>query len=926
MRLRLVRTAEEAAAVPAAEAPPPEAPDRLGRATADQRARAARRAAAVDRSDELHAAGRGRVDADRTAGAEIGASGAAVARWRKLSAGLDRGARIEALLDSPRPGRPPAGWTGRGAGELWAMWLEDRLREGPDGVAVDGAGVHRRLADVATARGWELPPLHAFMRREKRETTRRERVRAAQGALAFGETQPRQRRSVADLELLEIVNGDGRRIDVLVEFPSGRVGRPVVWLWQDVRSRRLLEWEAGEVESADIVRTSLHRLIVDVGVPGSILVDNTRAASARWLTGGQRSRRRWRSSDEELPGILQSLDIRYRATGVDRDAAGRGQGRGWAKPVERAFKDLKGQVEQHPACAGALTGRSPLARPETHRQRAMPWQDFLDVWARAVDEYNARRGRRMEIAAGRSVDDVWAEEFPALVVRRLTPRQAALLLLAAEDPKVRGDGTFALQAGRAARLPPNRYRARELVEHAGRRVVARFDPAALHAPCQVYDLKGRWICEAECHQAVAFDDAGAARELARERRRERRHTEGLDRGQAPHGRPARGAAGLAATGARRSARAGRGRAGYRARASGRGAARGRRDFPAAPAEGRRAGSPGRPLQEGGFRMTESPRNVLLPFRPPAGGDQTVDEVRADLADYIQVSGLSIVQVAREIGRGASEGVLSPWIRGVYSGDPAAVARRVAAWLESRRDLDARSLDAAGLRRHVELGASEEVAAALAHAHAGGDMVLVHGPSGSGKSWAAERYCNTRPGATYIYMTAAVRSPRALLRRVAAAVGAGDGHHSAVAAEEAVISKLARRRAVLVVDEADHLPAAELDELRCIRDISGAGLALIGRDDLWTRMAGNERCSQIVGRIRVRVALDLPSEADTAAMARSALGREPSPGEMSILFDAARGDGGFHALTGLLQVAWIAARGAGADGIRAEDLAAAREAA
>ena len=477
---------------------PPSAGASLERATAAQRERAAGRLAAVDRSDELHAGGVARTTADAMAAAEHGVSRAAVGRWRRRCKGLGPGARLAALLEWPRAGRPPAGWDGPGTAALWSHWLTDRLREGPDGDGADGPAVHRRLGDIAASRGWDLPPLDAFLRRERREVPRREKVRARRGAMAFLETQPKQRRSVAGLDLLEIVNGDGRRQDVWAELPSGRVGRPVVWVWQDVRSRRLLAWEAGETESVDIVRTSLHRVIVEYGVPGGVLVDNTLAASAKWLTGGMPHRKRWRSSAEELPGLLASLDIRYAATGVERDAGGRGQGRGWAKPVERAFADLKGQIEGHPRLAGALTGRSTEARPENHRSRAVPWEIFLDVAARAVAEYNARPGRRMEIAAGRSIDDVWREEYPRLVVRRLSPRQAGLLLLSAEDPAVRGDGTFALKAGRASGLPANRYRATELVEWAGRRVAARFDPLALHGACQVYDLDGRWICEAPC--------------------------------------------------------------------------------------------------------------------------------------------------------------------------------------------------------------------------------------------------------------------------------------------------------------------------------------------------------------------------------------------------------------------------------------------
>lgn len=494
-------------------------------ATTAQRERAARRLAACVRSDEL-ADGMCRTEADRAAGAEIGASAAAVARWRAAIRGLPPGERLARLLDAPRPGRPRYAWDGPGAAELWRLWCSDRERtDGPDGVeGPDGASVWRRLEPVAQENGWKLPSVKAFLRREAREIPREQRVRGRQGVMAWLDTQSRQTRSVSHLALLEIVNGDGRSFDVLAELPSGKVGRPVVWMWQDVRSRYVLSWCAGEIESADMVRLALHELITGYGAPGRVVVDNTKAASAKWLTGGQPGRKRWRSTGEELPGLLRLLDIGYSATGVVQDAGRRGKGRGWAKPVERAFRDIRGQVEGHPRMAGALTGRSTAARPETHRQRAVPWGDFIRTLSDAVQEYNTRPGRRMEVADGRSIADVWAEEWPHTVVRRLSGRQAALLLLAAEDPTVQGDGTFSLKAGRAGALK-NRYRAPELVDWSGRKVVARFDPHDLHRSVQVHDIEGRWICQAECHMPVAFDDASAGKALERMRRRERRNTE-----------------------------------------------------------------------------------------------------------------------------------------------------------------------------------------------------------------------------------------------------------------------------------------------------------------------------------------------------------------------------------------------------------------
>ena len=433
-------------------------------ATGASRARALKRLRAVERSDALRADGLLRAEADATAAEEAGVSASAVGSWRKRVKGLSGGRRVEALLDAPKCGRPRNNWGGKGADALWRLWCTDWLRE----EAPDAAAVHRRIAAVATAKGWNMPGLDAFRRRVEHELPRAEIVRARGGALAAMDMAPHQTRSVAGLVPLAIVNGDGRRHDVLVALPSGREGRPVVWMWQDVRTRRILAWRCGESESADLVRTSLHALISEHGVPGRVLVDSTRAASAKWATGGQRNRRRWRSTGEELPGLLKLLEIEYTSTAVDTDAGGRGKGRGRAKPIERAFGDLARQIDTHPAL----------------------------VVARCVAEHNARPGRRTEAAAGRSFDQAWVDEIGRTIVRRLSPSQAAILLLAAEDVLVDRSGCIRLKAGRGSGLPANRYHSPDLVERAGTRVVARFDPADLHAGVRIFDLQGRHICHA----------------------------------------------------------------------------------------------------------------------------------------------------------------------------------------------------------------------------------------------------------------------------------------------------------------------------------------------------------------------------------------------------------------------------------------------
>lgn len=302
------------------------------------------------------------------------------------------------------------------------------------------------------------------------------------------------------------------------------------------------------------------------------------------------------------------------------------------------------------------------------------------------------------------------------------------------------------------------------------------------------------------------------------------------------------------------------------------------------------------------------------------GQELAARVRAEMDSR----GLSLSAAAREIGAGVSAATLSRFLAGSYEGDNRAVGGRLMRWLRTCEESARRGLSAAGLERHRDLGVSEEVASALALAQATGDIVLIHGRSGAGKSWAAERYCAEHACAWRVQFTGATVTLAGLLQRVSAAVGAGARHVSALAAETACVERLAGRQALLVADEAHHLRPQLLDELRCVRDLSGCGLALIGGDELWGRLAGSGRLDQVVGRIALRLPLGAPPDADALDYAGGVLGRALPAGDRKAVLRAARGPGGLHALRRLLARAWVLARAEGREAPSPADLAAAEE--
>ena len=210
-----------------------------------------------------------------------------------------------------------------------------------------------RLLAAAREHGWTVPSRRTIARRI-RNLPVEERVLLREGEHALLRRYPAQQRSVRDLRPGEWICGDGYRHNVFVRGADGRVV-PACNLGL---GGRLLPPHpgpggAGKPSTGGLVRLSLGDLIGRYGIPAAAVIDNTRAAANKWLTGGAPTRYRWRPREDDPLGLLPALGIDIHWTSVQ---AGRGWGQ--AKPVERAFGigGLGEVVDRHPLLAGRLRG------------------------------------------------------------------------------------------------------------------------------------------------------------------------------------------------------------------------------------------------------------------------------------------------------------------------------------------------------------------------------------------------------------------------------------------------------------------------------------------------------------------------------------------------------------------------------------------
>ncbi len=278
----------------------------------------------------------------------------------------------------------------------------------------------------------------------------------------------------------------------------------------------------------------------------------------------------------------------------------------------------------------------------------------------------------------------------------------------------------------------------------------------------------------------------------------------------------------------------------------------------------------------------------------------IERVRAEIAR----EGLS--QAAAAAGIGISDAALSQWLRGKYGGDSGAVAAKAGQWLAAqseRRDLLARS---PAPPEWADTPLARRAMAALAHAHLAADMCAVYGAPGLGKTLSARRYAGLRPNVWIATATRATRSVTGTLRQVADAMQLRSVPRRAADLESAAVERLRGSGGLLIVDEAQHLPTASLEELRSLHDASACGLALVGSDPLWLRLSAGRHpeLAQLYSRVGKRVRLGGVTAADVAALL-SAWGLQEAGLEFHAGAIAAR-PGGLRSLVKALSLARSAA--------------------
>lgn len=280
-------------------------------------------------------------------------------------------------------------------------------------------------------------------------------------------------------------------------------------------------------------------------------------------------------------------------------------------------------------------------------------------------------------------------------------------------------------------------------------------------------------------------------------------------------------------------------------------------------------------------------------------------------------GVTQSRVARETG--LSSPAVSAWMSGTYRADTKGIETKVGRWLTAyqERQLEAKRLPAAP--SYVATPTSDRILMALSHTQVTGDVAVIYGGAGLGKTTAIRHYTASGLNVWVATMTPASASVVPALEEIAEAVGLPTNLSGAARLHRAIVKRVNASGGLLVIDEAQHLSTLALDQVRSIHDATGVGLALVGNEQVYARLTGGTRAvylDRLFSRIgkRLRLTQATLSDVDRLIGAWQVTGGA----SRSLLVDVARKPGALRGVTKVLRLA--AMRAAAADrSIDLEDL-------
>ncbi len=289
-------------------------------------------------------------------------------------------------------------------------------------------------------------------------------------------------------------NADHHQFDVICNLGGGKLGRPWLSVFQDIRSRKIMGWTiVAHDPNTDVILSTFRSAVMQHGVPEILFIDNGKDYDSYALNGRTKADRwakktvRVELDAERSAGLFPQLGIDVRHVWPYH---------GQSKPIERWF----GTLENHTVCWPTYCGRSVADKPhdlqlQLERGKAPTLETFTGWFADWLAAHEAGHQHQGDGMDNQTSDAVYVAN---LHTKRTAPADLIdLLCLKRTQPIKVGRNGVTWQSIRYGQHEP------ALHKLLGAEVVLRVDERDV-TRVQVYNTKDQFICVADSNVKLPF--------------------------------------------------------------------------------------------------------------------------------------------------------------------------------------------------------------------------------------------------------------------------------------------------------------------------------------------------------------------------------------------------------------------------------------
>lgn len=283
----------------------------------------------------------------------------------------------------------------------------------------------------------------------------------------------------------------------------------------------------------------------------------------------------------------------------------------------------------------------------------------------------------------------------------------------------------------------------------------------------------------------------------------------------------------------------------------------------------------------------------------------ISDIRAVLRTLVENEETTFKQIALESG--LSTGTISSFINDKYNGDNERVSQMLQRWLEKYHAV----AELPEPPRFVETQTVKQIWTSMRFASLTESIAVVCGNPGVGKTEAAREYRRTNNNVWMITITPSCASVLECLTELAFELGMNDAPRRKGPLSRALRRRLEGTQGLVIIDEADHLGAEVLEELRLLQESTRTGLVLMGNHRVYSNMTGGNRTvefARLFSRIAKRTAINKTKKADVKAIADA--WQINGENELELLQQIAQKPGALRILNHSLRLAAMTAHGKG----------------